>query len=90
MATKKLGDFATPNHDYLCAHITQRVVDVENYEIKPHILTLVQQNHFGGSEDACMHLNTFTKTCDMMLIKDVNPNVVYMRLFPFHLEEKEK
>jgi hypothetical protein len=51
MATNKLGDFATPNHDYLCAHITQRVVDVENYEIKPHILTLVQQNHFGGSEE---------------------------------------
>jgi hypothetical protein len=62
MVANKLGRFATPNDDYLRASITQPVVHAENYEIKPHILTLVQQNQFGGSasKDAGMHLNTFT------------------------------
>jgi hypothetical protein len=47
MAAKKPGEFATPNDDYLRKPITQPVVDVENYEIRPHFLTLVRQNHFG-------------------------------------------
>ena len=63
MAHKKLGEFATPNDDYLRAPITQPAVEAANYEIKPNFLTLVQQNQFGGSasEDAGMHLNTFTE-----------------------------
>ena len=36
MAQKKLGEFATPNDDYLSAPITQPAVDAENYEIKPN------------------------------------------------------
>ena len=37
-----------------------------------------------------MHLNTFTEICDMMCIKDVYPNVVRLRLFPFSLRGKAK
>ena len=92
MAHKKLGEFATPNDDYLRAPITQPAVEAENYEIKPNFLTLVQQNQFGGSasEDAGMHLNTFTEICDMMRIKDVNPDAIKLRLFPFSLRGKAK
>ena len=92
MAAKKLGEFATPNDDYLRAPITQPAVDAENDEIKPNLLTLVQQNQFGGSasEDAGMHLNTFTEICDMMRIKYVNPDAVKLRLFPFSLRGKAK
>jgi hypothetical protein len=55
--------------------------------IKPNLLILVQQNQFGGSatKDSVMHLNTFTEICDMMCIKDVNPDAVKLRLFPFTL-----
>ena len=49
MAAKKLGEFATPNDDYLRAPITQPTVTAENYEIKPNFLSLVQQNQFGAS-----------------------------------------
>ena len=92
MAQKKLGEYATPNDDYLHALITQLIVTAENYEIKPHFLSLVQQNQFGGSaaEDAGIHLNTFTEICDMMRIKDVDPNVVKLHLFPFSLRGKAK
>ena len=54
MAEKKLGEFATPNNDYLRTPITQTPITADDYEIKPHYLSLVQQNQFGGSavEDA--------------------------------------
>ena len=92
MAEKKLGEYATPNDDYLRAHITQPAVTAENYEIKPHFLSLVQHNQFASSaaEDAGLHLNSFTKICDMMRIKDVDPNAVKLRLFPFSLRGKTK
>ena len=37
-----------------------------------------------------MHLNTFIELCDMMRMKDVDPNAVKLRLFPFSLRGKEK
>ena len=92
MAENKLGEFATPNNDYLRTPITQPAIAAEDYEIKPHYLSLVQQNQFGGSavEDAGMHLNTFTEICDMMRIKDVDPDAVKLRLFPFSLRGRAK
>ena len=40
--------------------------------------------------DAGMHLNTFTKICDMMRIKYVDPDVVKLRLFHFSLRGRAK
>ena len=92
MAKKKLGESAIPNDDFIRAPITQPAVTAENYEIKPNLLSLVQQNQFGGSaaEDSGMHLNTFTEVCNMMHIKEVDPNAVKLRLFPFSLRGKGK
>jgi hypothetical protein len=41
MEQKKLGEYATPNNDYIRAPITQPIVEAENYEIKPNYLSLV-------------------------------------------------
>ena len=92
MATKKFGKFATPNDDYMRAPIAQPDIAAVQYEIKLNLLTMVQQNQFGGStsEDAGMHLHTFTELCDMTRIKDVDPDAVKLRLFPFSLRGKVK
>ena len=92
MAEKKLGEFPTPNNDYLRTPITQPAIAAEDYEMKPHYLSLVQQNQFRGStaEDVGMHLNTFTKICDMMRIKDVDPDAIKLHLFPFSLRGRAK
>jgi hypothetical protein len=92
MAQKKLEEYATPNEDYIRAPITQPAVEVENYEIKPNYLSLVQHNQFGGStsKDVGLHLSTFAEICDMMRIKDVNPDAIRLRLFPFTLTGKSK
>ena len=49
IAQKRLGEYATPTDDFIRAHITHPAVDAETYEIKPNLLSLVQQNQFGGS-----------------------------------------
>jgi hypothetical protein len=92
MAQKKLGEYATPNEDYIRTPITKLAVEAENYEIKPKYLSLVQENQFGGStsEDAGLYLNTFTEIYDTMHIKDVNPDAVRIGLFPFSLRGKAK
>jgi hypothetical protein len=92
MATKKLGEFATHNNDYLYAPSTQPTVSVEKFEIKPNFISLVQRNQFGGSayEDGGMHQNTFTEICEMMRIKDVKPDAVKLHLFPFSHRGKSK
>jgi hypothetical protein len=92
MAEKKLGEYAILNDDFICAPITQPTIAAEKYEIKSDLLRLVQLNQFGGlaADDSGMHLNTFTEICDMMRIKDVDPNAVKLRLFPFSLRGKTK
>jgi hypothetical protein len=92
MTQKKLGHYATPNDDFMNAPITQPTVTEENYEIKPNLLGLIQHNQFGGSttEDLGLHLNIFTEICDMMRIKDVDPNAVKLCVFPFSLRGKAK
>ena len=92
MANKKLGEFATPNDDYFRAPIAQPAAIAENSEIKPNQLNLIHNNQFGGSasEDASMHLNIFTELCDMMCMKNVDPNAVKLRLFPLSLRGKAK
>jgi hypothetical protein len=42
MAQKKLGEYATPNEDYIRAPITQPAVEAKKYEIKTNYLNLVQ------------------------------------------------
>ena len=41
MAEKKLGQFATPNNDYLRTPITQPTIAAKDYKIKPRYLSLV-------------------------------------------------
>jgi hypothetical protein len=65
---------------------------VENYEIKPKVLRLLQQNQFevSAAEDSGLHLSIFTEICDMICIKDVDPNAVKLHLFSFSLRGKAK
>ena len=42
------------------------------------------------SEDTNAHLQHFLKLCDMIVIKDVTPESIRLRLFPFSLSGKAK
>jgi hypothetical protein len=53
---------------------------------------VVQASTFCGlpKEDANAHLQTFLELCDTIIIKDVAPDAIRLRLFPFSLMGKTK
>ena len=44
----------------------------------------------GAGDDAALHLNNFVELCDMQKYKEVEGDVVKLKLFPFSLREGAK
>ncbi|KAG9446985.1 hypothetical protein H6P81_013113 [Aristolochia fimbriata] len=64
-----------------------------NFEIKPQILSMIQNNYqFGGlsQEDPNEHIEKFLEIYDTFRFKDVTNEVVWLRLFPFTLRDRAK
>ena len=80
---KKLGEFATPNENFMSAPTALPNVATKQFEIKPYFATVVQQNQFWGStfKDVGMHLHTFTELCDMQHIKHYEPDTSKLLYF---------
>ena len=61
-----LGDCCRPmmNEDY--SGIRHQSIDANNFELKPTLISMVQQQQFGGSpsEDPNGHLSNFLQLCD--------------------------
>jgi hypothetical protein len=67
-------------------------IDDKNFELRTGLITMVQASPFYEmpSEDVNTHLQTFLELCDTIVIKDITPNAIRLRLFPFSLVGKEK
>jgi hypothetical protein len=63
-----------------------------NFELCTGLIMMVQANQLCGlpSEDASAHLQHFLELCDTIVIKDVTPASIRLRLFPFSLVGKAK
>ena len=88
----KLCDFTnTNNNDFLSTPISP-LTDTESCEIIAALLNLVMKDQFAGlpSEDAATHLNSFVDLCDMQKKKDVDNDIVKLKLFPFLLIDRAK
>jgi hypothetical protein len=89
----KLCDFtSTKNNDFICTHIAPPAPESNLYEIKPALLNLVMKEHFFGasSDYATAHLNNFVELCEMQKYKDVDDNIIKLKLFPFSLRGRAK
>jgi hypothetical protein len=87
----KLCDFtSTNNSDFICTPIAPPAPAANFYEIKPVLLNLVMKELFSGAstDDAAAHLNNFVEICEMQKYKDVESDIIKLKLFPFFLEEK--
>ena len=84
----KLCDFTnTNNNDFISTPIAP-LTDAKSCEINTALLNLVMKDQFAGlpSEYATSHLNSFVDLCDMQKKKDVDNDIVKLKLFPFSLE----
>src|SRR3954470_12901949 len=88
----KLCDFTSHNNsDFICTPIAPPATSATSYEIKPALLSLVMKDQFSGAgEDAALHLNNFIELCDMQKYKEVDGDIVKLKLFPFSLRGRAK
>ena len=88
----KLCDFLkTNNNDFLSTPIAP-LNDVESCEINTALLNHVKKDQFADlpSEDVATHLNNFVDLCDMQKKKDMDNNIVKLKLFLFSLRDCAK
>src|SRR4051812_34552780 len=86
-----LCDFTSHNNsDFICTPIAPPATSAPSYDIKPALLNLVMKEHFGAGEDAALHLNNFCDLCDMQKYKEVDGDIVKLKLFPFSLRGRAK
>ena len=82
----KLCDFSnTNNNDFISTLIAPPATSAESCYINIALLNLVMEDQFSGTpnEDAASHLNTFMELCDMQKKKEVDNDIVKLKLFPF-------
>ena len=88
----KLCDFSnTNNNDFISTPIAP-TTSAKSYEINAALLNLVMKEQFSSSpnEDVASHLNTFVELCDMQKKKDVDNDIVKLKLSPFSLRDRAK
>src|SRR3954465_4788985 len=88
----KLCDFTSHNNSYfICTPIAPPATTTLSYEIKPSLLNLVMKDQFSGAgEDAALQLNNLIELCDMQKYKEVDGDVVKLKIFPFSLRGRAK
>jgi hypothetical protein len=89
----KLCDFtSTNNSDFICIPIVPPAPAANFYEIKPALLNLVMKEQFSGAstDDAAARLNNFVELYEMHKYKDVEGDIIKLKLFPFSLRGKAK
>ena len=69
--------------------VVQPTIQANNFELKPALITTVQQNQFTGhqSEDPNEHMGRFMRMANTIKLNGVRPEVIKLQLFPFSLRD---
>jgi hypothetical protein len=89
---RPLKDYAVPSEEEPHSSIAPPAVEARNFELKPALLQIVQQNQFSGSptEDPNLHLSVFVQFADTFKTDGVAPEAIRLRLFPFSLRDRAR
>ena len=87
---RTFGDFAMPDILGSFGGIMAPAIANNNFEIKPSIIQMVQNNQFGGlqGEDPYAHILTFLNVCATFKINGATDDAIRLRLFPFLIKDK--
>jgi len=89
---RTLRNFVTPGVQGIASSIAHLTIDANNFELKPALISMVQQSQFGGMplEDSSLHLSVFLEVCDALKLNGVSTNAICLCLFPFSLRDKAR
>ena len=87
--TDTMEDFWKPIIQDEYSAIRQPAIDTNNFELKPALITMVQQHQFTGhpTEDPNEHLGRFLRMANTVKLNGVRPEVIRLHLFPFSLRD---
>jgi len=87
-----LRDFATPDPTSVPSSIVRPPIEASNFQFNLGLITLFQQEQFGGSpfENPNTHISSFLQKCDTIKMNGVSNDAIRLRLFPFSLRDKAK
>ena len=87
--TETMEDFWRPIIQDEYSAIRQPAVEANNFELKPALITMVQQHQFTGhpTEDPNEHLGRFLRMANTVKLNGVRPEVIKLHLFPFSLRD---
>ena len=87
--TDTMEDFWRPIIQEEYSAIRHATVDANNFELKPALITMVQQHQFTGhpTEDPNEHLGRFLRMANTVKLNGVRPEVIKLHLFPFSLRD---
>ena len=87
--TYTMEDFWRPIIQDEYSAIRQPAVEANNFELKPALITMVQQHQFTGhpTEDPNEHLGRFLRMANTVKLNGVRPEVIKLHLFPFSLRD---
>ena len=87
---RTLGDFAMPDISGTFGGNFAPTIANNNFEIKPSIIQMVENNQFGGlqGEDPYAHILTFLNVCAAFKFNGVTDDAIRLRLFPFLVKDK--
>ena len=87
--TDTMEDFWRPIIQEEYYAIRQPTVDANNFELKPALITMVQQHQFTGhpTEDPNEHLGRFLIMVNTVKLNGVRPEVIKLHLFQFSLRD---
>ena len=89
--TDTMEDLRRPIIQEEYSAIRQPTMDANNFELKPALITMVQQHQFTGqpTEDPNEHLSRFLRMANTVKLNGVRLEVIKLHLFPFSLRDIE-
>ena len=84
-----IEDFWRPIIQAEYSAVRQPAVEANNFELKPALITMVQQHQFTShpTEDPNEHLGRFLRMANTVKLNGVRPKVIKLQLFPFSLRD---
>jgi len=89
---RTLRNYVTPGVHSQTPGITIPPIAAHNFELKPALISMVQQSQLGGSpmEDLNFHLSVFLEVCDMLKTNGASTDAIQLHLFSFSLRDKAR